>query len=278
VLGGKVHERLPAYANINRALTEKRTTDAFRQAAVSARDAGFTAIKCAPFDEYCQARLTSPSRAAEVIEMGIERVGAVRKVIGPDTKLMIDCHRQFDWRTSLAVIARLEQFDPYWIEEPVSERALTQWSEVRVRTRVRLAGGELLTGAGAFKEFIESSGVDVVMPDVKYCGGYCGGLDEFRKIGAIAELSGVMVSPHNPTGPVASLATLHVASTLTNVDYVEFPWGEAPWRGDLVAGRERIIDGEFIVPEQPGLSAEFDLEIADRYASRNSTLRVTESG
>jgi len=71
----------------------------------------------------------------------------------------------------------------------------------------------------------------------------------------MAEAARVMVSPHNPSGPIAALASAHLAATLPNFSRLEFAWGEVPWRASLTTPAEPIANGELVVPQAPGLGA-----------------------
>jgi galactonate dehydratase len=92
------------------------------------------------------------------------------------------------------------------------------------------------------------------MPDVKHCGG----LWEGKKIAAMAEAQRVMVSPHNPSGPIATLASAHLAAPLPNFSRLEFAWGEVPWRAALTTPTEPVANGELPIPQGPGLGATLD--------------------
>lgn len=267
LLGGRRRDRIRAYANINRALITDRSASAFASAATRACEAGFTAVKCAPFDDVVRRPIEERADWHRTAA-GFERVDAVRDAIGPDRDLLIDCAWRFDARTATRVLQRLVDVNPYWVEAPVSEHDLDGWRRVRRRTELRLAGGEMLTGLATFREFIDRTDVDVVMPDVKYAGG----IDGLRKIGAIAESYGVQVSPHNPSGPVATLASLQVAATLADVPIIEYAWGEADWRGDLVQGAERLEDGTLLIPDSPGLGGLFDFGVGQRHPGREVRL------
>jgi galactonate dehydratase len=87
------------------------------------------------------------------------------------------------------------------------------------------------------------------MPDVKHCGGIL----ELRKIAALAEPARVSVSPHNPSGPVSTMASVHVCAAIPNFLALEYPWGETPWRGELLTPAEVISDGAIAAPDRPGL-------------------------
>lgn len=266
LLGGPCRDRVRLYANINRSLIGDRSPAAFARRAAAATASGFTAVKCAPFDGLY--REPFEERHGRVcIREGLARVRAVREAIGDDIDLLIDCHFRFDARTAIRVIPELEAYDPYWIEAPVSERDLEGWATVRAATTARLAGGELLIGVPAFRRFLEASRVDVLMPDVKYVGGVAA----LKKVGALAEAYGAQVAPHNPSGPIATLASAQVAANLRNAVILEYAWGEADWRADLVQGTERIEDGYLCISEAPGIGAGWDPTLAAAHPPQFTT-------
>ena len=118
LLGGKVRNGLPVYANINRA-TNPRTPDGFAAAAKRAVADGFKTIKAAPFDGFPPAG--SPAeQIARFIDAGIDAVRAMRAAVGPTIGIMIDCHSFFDVEQSVAVAERLAPYNLTWYEEPVA--------------------------------------------------------------------------------------------------------------------------------------------------------------
>src|SRR4030095_4269195 len=119
-----------------------------------------------------------------------------------------------------------------------------------------MAGGEVLFGVSGFAPLAQNHAVDVIMPDVKHCGG----LLELSRIAAMAEAYGVKVAPHNPSGPVSTAASIQACATLGNFSLLELQWGEVPWRSDVVVPREVFTDGSIRVPDAPG----FGIELKER--------------
>jgi galactonate dehydratase len=101
------------------------------------------------------------------------------------------------------------------------------------------------------------------MPDLKWLGG----INEAKKAAAIAETFGVLVSPHNASGPVASAAAMHLSLSLSNFLIVEHAWAVPDWRGQLCRNREKIELGHFPAPTEPGLGIDLDMDVIARHAS-----------
>ena len=94
-----------------------------------------------------------------------------------------------------------------WIEEPFAVGPA--YDELRNRTRLRISGGELFWGRRRFEEITEHRWCDVIMPDVKHVGGF-GPLLDVLEMGA----GRIEISPHNPSGPISTAASLHAAAVI----------------------------------------------------------------
>ena len=260
LFGGRLRDDLPVYANINRATTD-RTPSGFAANAQSAAADGFAALKAAPFDGF--PALTDPASAiAAAADLGIACVAAMRDSVGPDVAIKIDAHSNFDVPLSIEVARRLEPHNLSWYEEPIPPQRVGDTKTIHDAIEQPMAGGEFLFGMAGFAPLCEQRAVDVVMPDVKHCGG----LTEARRIAAIADLYGVAVSPHNPSGPVATAASVQLCAAMSNFDILEHQWGEVPWRGDLLEPPERFENGRIRVPDAPGFGVELNEAVVREHA------------
>jgi len=248
LLGGKVRDRLPVYANINRA-TSPRTPAGFAAAAKRAVADGFTAIKLAPWDGFVDTEA--------FVDQGIECLFAVREAVGKSVKVMTDCHSFFSVERAVSVARKLEPVALDWYEEPVPPERTAETLAIRRRIKQEMAGGEFLFGIAGFEPLCRGKAVDVIMPDVKHCGGIL----EMSRIAAMAERFAVAVAPHNPSGPVATAASVQLCAGMKNFRILEMQWGEVPWRGDLVSPAERFAGGEIAVSDAPGLGITWNEEL-----------------
>jgi galactonate dehydratase len=252
LFGGSVRNTLQVYANINRG-TKPRTPAGFASAAKAAVADGFRAIKGAPFDGFPPPESAAGVREAAV-EAGVACVVAMREAIGPDVELMIDCHSFFDVALAERVARRLEPQKLAWYEEPVAPEKLNDTIEIRRRIQQPMAAGEILFGMAGFAPLTRGRAVNVIMPDVKHCGG----LLELTHIAAMADLDGVTVAPHNPSGPVSTAASIQVCAVIKNFRLLEFQWGEVDWRHDVLNPPEQFIGGNIAVPDRPGFGVELN--------------------
>jgi galactonate dehydratase len=265
LLGKQQRTSVPAYANINRATTD-RSPAGFAATAREAMAAGFNAFKAAPFDGVTPANCAGEEGRA-LINVGIERVLALRDAIGPDARLMVDCHWRFDEARAIDTLRELDAAKLFWFECPMNEAPDFWPAYQRIRAAahaqgVRIAAAETQVGAPAFQAMFDSGIVDAVMPDIKYCGGP----REMLAIAESAEQAGVLFSPHNPTGPVCTTASLHVASIAPQCDLLEFQFGESPLYYELLGGTHPLLEnGAFTVPAEPGLGIDIDIETLEAH-------------
>ena len=149
-----------------------------------------------------------------------------------------------------------------WYEEPVAPTQTANTKIIHDSISQTLAGGEFLFGMEGFWPLCEINAVDIIMPDVKHCGG----LMEASHISAIAQAVDVKVSPHNPSGPISTAASVALCATIPNFDILEYQWGEADWRSSLVEPAEEFIDGNIQVSNNAG----FGITLNERILQEHS--------
>ena len=110
-----------------------------------------------------------------------QNVAAVRKAIGDDILLCVDANLAYDVGTAIEVGRRMEAYDLFWFEEPISRDDVAGYVEIKRALGMRIAGCEGLQGRWAFREFIQQRAVDIVQPDIAIVGGFT----EARKVVAM---------------------------------------------------------------------------------------------
>lgn len=259
-LGGEPTGSVPLYANINRGLfaTERAPSD-FAEAAERATREGFRAVKCAPFDEVISN--DDASDAIRQARTGIRRVAAIRDAVGPAVTLMVDCHGRFDIESAVVVAEELAGLGVAWFEEPVrpTEDPLTA-AKISARVPMTVAGGEIGYGEETFSDLITNAAIEVIMPDVQYCGGAA----VATRSGMAAIDAGGGVSLHSPSGPVSLLTSGHVTASIPGAMLLEHAVREAEWRPDLLSPPEWVEGGHLHLTEAAGLGAELDWKFLRR--------------
>lgn len=241
---------VPLYANINRATVDRSPEGFAANAAQAIRD-GFRTVKLAPFDEV--AYDSAPGDRRRMAERGLARVAAVRAALGPDLRVLVDCHWRFDVAAALEVARELAALGVGWMEDPVPyEDGPEGVLAVRTAAPLPIATGERLIGAASFVPFLEAGAADFYLPDVKHIGG----IGELRALAALSRDRGVWITPHNPSGPISTLASASVLASVSHAAPLEFAWGEVAWRPTVLDPPERIEVGALVLPTgRPGLGA-----------------------
>ena len=254
LLGGKVNERIKAYAN--GWYTVERTPEEFRAAACRVVERGYRALKFDPFGSgRMELEHDERMRAVALVE-------AVRDAVGPEVEVLVEMHGRFAAHEAIRVAGLLEPFAPAWLEEPVPPENLKALAKVAQHTPLPIATGERIHDRLEFRELFEQQSVDVIQPDI----GHIGGILEVRKLAATAEAHYVMVAPHNVGGPVLTAANLHLAACTPNFKIQEHFNDFADEEVKQAApGVPEVRDGAFDLPTAPGLGVDLDVDfVAER--------------
>ena len=265
---GLRREHVPVYANINRRTVERRP-ESFAASARAASAAGHMAFKLAPFDEVTR-EVCAAGNGGRAMQPGLPRIAAVREAIGPDARLMVDCHWRFDEATAVLLNEAAAKLGVYWVECPLPEVEASIPALTRLRRQcealgMRQAGLEQSIGWDAIRPYCEAGAYDVVMPDVKYIGG----VHELRRVADACASLGVAISPHNPSGPISHAFSLQVSATLPAFDRLEVQFDESPLFDALVgAPFAPIVDGHAAPPSGSGIGVALSGTLLEEHAER----------
>jgi galactonate dehydratase len=248
LLGGAVRERVRVYGWI-----AGDDPKQLAEAATARVEAGLTAVKMT-----ASGRISPMPTAAET-DAVVERLAAVREVLGADRDVAVDFHGRFTTAAARRLIPLLAPLHPLFVEEPVLPEYAHRLADVVAASPVPVACGERLFSRTDFLPVL-AAGVAVVQPDLSHAGG----ISEVRRIAALAEAHDALLAPHCPLGPLALAASLQVAFATPNfliqeqsigihyntdaelLDYVLDP---APFA---------FPDGYIRLSEAPGLGVEID--------------------
>ena len=192
----------------------------------------------------------------------IERVKTVREAVGPTVDIMIEVHRRLAPRHAIYVGRAIEQYDPFWFEEPTPAENLDATAEVRRNIPVPVVVGEALYTKFMFREVFERHAADIINPDI--CN--VGGLLELREIASMAEASAVAVAPHgNNSTTVGLAASLQVAACIPNFLIMEYPVSWEPFANELAKNPLVAKDGYIDLPTEPGIGLDLDEAALAKY-------------
>jgi len=254
LLGGRVREKLPAYANGWYGGAVSPADYAAKAKEVVSR--GYRAMKFDPFSTAWKTMTLGEMQQAEEI------VAAVRGAVGDRVELMIEVHGRLSPETANAMGRRLAPFHPAWYEEPVSPYDLDGQKAVKEALPFPVAAGERLYMLEEFGRAASMRAADILQPDLIHIGGLSVG----KKIAALAEAHGLGIAPHCSVGPVALCAAIHFGWSTPAVRIQEnFGDYDVPWRSDFVSGWQPTRSGEYALPDKPGLGIDLNLEALARH-------------
>jgi len=256
LLGGRSRDRIRAYQHVS------VPHDAADPAAAAAREAtehvaaGFDALKLVPVEGVEQVEDPAAVRLAR------EVVGAVRDAVGPDVSLALDFHGRTSGPMARKLAAAVDEFDPMFVEEPVTpehDRALDRLSRA---TDAPLATGERLYTRWDFRPLFEDGAIDIAQPDVSSAGG----ITETKKIADMAATHDVAFAPHCPMGPLAVATSLHLDAVAPNALVQEQVLHKTEGALRYVDNPELfdVTDGYFDIPDGPGLGVDIDEDVVEK--------------
>ena len=248
LLGGPTRRRVRLYTHCGGPTPEEAA-----ERALALVEQGYTALK------FGTGRAAEAGDERALIRDTAAKLEAVRRAVGPDVDLMLDNHGQFAPAQASELLRAVAPYGLLFYEEPTPPEnvaALTKVAQGQGGRRVPLATGERLFTKWEYRELLERQVVDVVQPDI--C--HAGGILELRKIAALAETYYVKVAPHNPNGPVATAASVHLAASIPNFLILELALSQ-PHRDRVQLAGITIRDGWAELPVRPGLGIELDRDV-----------------
>jgi L-alanine-DL-glutamate epimerase-like enolase superfamily enzyme len=172
---GRQRDRVPVYASgVNRHLALAELADQVRRWVA----AGHSRFKI---------KVGRPA-----LDEDLERVSAVRKIIGPQRLLMVDANQLWDLPTARRAAAALSRFDIFWLEEPLPAEDFRGYARLRAAIDIPVAAGESLYTEAQFRGLLLAEGCDFIQPNV--C--RVGGITPFLRIARLARACSVPVMPH----------------------------------------------------------------------------------
>ncbi len=253
LLGGKCRDRVRVYQSAG-----GRTPAQLAESAKALiAKYGYTAIKMAPHPPGSQSMpYNAVTRAAG------QRAEAVRNAVGPDIDLAFDAHATlFEPIRAAQMAEALKPAHPYFLEEPIRMENMDALQTLKQRMQIPLATGECLYTKHDFRQLLSKQAADIVQPDV--C--LAGGIMELKKIAAMAEAHYVVVAPHNPMGPLATMVNVHFAACTPNFLILEYHPDDASPRKDLIKDPILVKNGYLEIPNKPGWGYDVNEEAFRRY-------------
>jgi L-alanine-DL-glutamate epimerase-like enolase superfamily enzyme len=191
----------------------------------------------------------------------VERVRAVREVVGPDVSILLDANQGYDVPSAIDAARAFELFDIGWFEEPVHwYDTVFGLKRVASATRIPLASGESELHRWACRDLIDHAGIRIMQFDCTRAGG----VSEWLKVAAYAAAHGVRMAPHHDPQIHG-----HLVAAAPNGYVLEvFPNRQRdPLWQELFTGRPEIRGGVAYLPDRPGFGFDIDQRALKRHGT-----------
>ncbi|MES2472452.1 MAG: galactonate dehydratase [Pseudomonadota bacterium] len=231
---------------------------------------GYTSMKTSV--SRSRGRLSRYSENPDFIQGFVEKVEAIRNLIGPKFDLGIEMHADHQPQTAMVIIKAMERFQPWWFEEPIQHQNLALMAEMAKKTHIPFATGERMVTKFQFRDLLQAGAAQILQPDITHCGG----ITELKAISSLGEAYYAAMMPHSREGIVGAVASMHVCASIPNFLAHELPSLQAAvGRPDVqrsYLGRSYIkkpltmTEGHVVLAgnfDGPGLGIELDDNLID---------------
>ena len=199
-----------------------------------------------------------PSDRVEGLNANVKQFRDMRERVGPDFLLMADCWMALDVPYAVDLAYALQEVGIYWLEEALLPDDFDGHKLLKERVPwMRWTTGEHEYTRYGFRKLIESRAIDILQPDVMWCGG----LTELLRISAMAAAYDIPIVPHG-----SGAYSYHFVITQphcpfceylnTSADCSEFP----PVFGEMFINEQVPINGKIRPTDDPGWGLKLNRE------------------
>ena len=221
---------------------------------------GITGMKIWPFDFAAKASGGYYISNAD-LDTALEPFRKIRAAVGDEMDIMVELHSLWRFPAAIKIAEALEEFDPFWFEDPIRMDSIDAVAEFAAATNVPVCASETLGARWEHHRILETGAAGIIMPDLTWCGG----ISEAKKIASLAETFHRPIAPHDCSGPVALMACIHLCLNVPNALIQETVRAfYSGWYKELVTTLPKIEKGHVYPPEGPGLGTDILPAVFDR--------------
>ena len=260
LLGGPTRDRIKCYGQ----------AESVEETKTHVLAAGYKSMKTSV--SSTRGRLSRSSESPYYIDGFVEKVKAIRDLVGPNFDLGIEMHGEHEPPAAIEIIHALDQFRPWFYEEPIQFQNLSLMAEMAKKTTFPFATGERMVTKWQFRDLLTAGAAQLLQPDITHTGG----VTEMKAIAALAEAFYADMLPHSKEGMIGFAASMHVAASIPNFLAHEVPSLQAVSGGPKVERTpmgKGYLQREFVMTEGniilkgnidgPGLGIALDEHLVD---------------
>jgi len=270
-LGGRKQDAVRCYGSAGM----YQVAEEYAAEAAAVCEAGYTAYKYRP--------ALGPDEDVRTVEL-------MRAALGPEVGICMDAHAW--WRmgdnsygvaTTEEIALAVSDLGVTWLEEPLPVEDRAAYAALRTKKIVPIAAGEHEHEVEGFRKLVEGGCVDFAQADVSHHGGFSG----ISEILRICEREQIAFAFHNWGTALETVADALVGScfpreTAAWLEYPEYAHRDPrvmypyPLSDELVPDAPRPVDGEFPLPDGPGLGVTVDEAMVEKYPYRPGPWSIFE--
>lgn len=185
-----------------------------------------------------------------------------RERFGDDIELLHDMHERLQPMDAIDMIKKVEEYRPFFIEDPFSPENIGWFKLLRQKTSVPLAMGELFNSPHEFLEPMSQRLYDYIRIHISQIGG----ITPAMKVARLGEWFNVRTAWHGPgdTSPIGHAANAHIDLAIWNFGIQEMKHFSDLAR-EVFPGTPTVKDGYMHVNEAPGLGVDINEALAKKY-------------
>ena len=190
------------------------------------------------------------------LRRNVERIAAVRKSVGSDFPIMLDCYMALDVPYAIELAEKVRPFGVYWIEEALHPDDFDGHKQLKAACPwMRWTTGEHEYTRYGFRNLVVNRAVDIIQPDVMWLGG----LTELIRVAALANAYDIPVVPHG-----SGAYSYHFCITQPQAIFCEYinisPDGRSvvPVFGSMFTNEVIPENGRITLSDEPGFGLELD--------------------
>jgi L-alanine-DL-glutamate epimerase-like enolase superfamily enzyme len=248
LLGGRYHDKIPAYASgffgkDGRPLTPSECASE----AKSYADQGFKGVKM---------------KVGFGKKQDLLNLEAVRTALGPDLGIMADANQGFSYHDVMKISRDFAAFDLTFLEEPLPINDLDAMAALVSSIDIPIAAGENYYTRYEFREIFTKRAVNIIQPDIIHAGG----ITECKKIVAMASAYNIPVAPHIHS-TIGVAASIHLLTSTPNTLAAEYitSGGSYRLRRELYGNAFIAENGYVRATDEPGLGININEEVFEKY-------------
>ena len=249
LLGGATRDKIRAYET-----TSGKTPEEVAQNVKKLVDEGWNHVRVRPLSN------NASDTTAAMCRKNAEMFKAIREVAGWDVDLSFEIHRQCTPIQAIEIGKAIEPYRIHFFEDPFLDipevaRYVTE------KCPVPVANGERCFNLYELSNLVQNTDVAFLRPDMCTIGGITAGM----KVAHFAEAHNVNIIPHNPLGPISTIAALHIDRVVPNFEVQEWPGTFGDFNAMIKGDSIKVENGYITMPEGPGLGIELVDDIAEKF-------------